>query len=275
MSSSRPQTILFHRDSTVQQVNLDVTDALIASLGTKFKEGPKYPRDGDADSWPGARLWQEVDATKVLAFLGGYATHPNATSAKAAILTDFITKMLDIGKLKQWSVALLTGGDGVGETHVFPGDFKVSSFQTRKTDDPDPPTSRDASMFAIGVLTDPKDEGIDLDDDVWRDALARTRAAWKPEPARGRVNMPNSPSGKGIREARDRLGGEADRGLLLLYSLAPYYKGKEKLPENLIVPGWDKPIMAFAIAFPSSENGIRVEYEVNLLYWMQEYGPSE
>ena len=87
--------------------------------------------------------------------------------------------------------------------------------------------------------------------------------------------MPNSPSGKGIREARDRLGGEADRGLLLLYSLAPYYKGKEKLPENLIVPGWDKPIMAFAIAFPSSENGIRVEYEVNLLYWMQEYGPSE
>jgi len=41
------------------------------------------------------------------------------------------------------------------------------------------------------------------------------------------------------------------------------------------VPGWDKPIMAFAIAFPSSENGIRVEYEVNLLYWLQEYGPSE
>ena len=58
------------------------------------------------------------------------------------------------------------------------------------------------------------------------------------------------------------------------YTLAPY-KGKEKLAENLIVPGWDKPIMAFAIAFPSAENAIRVEYEVNLLYWEQEYGPSE
>jgi hypothetical protein len=46
-------------------------------------------------------------------------------------------------------------------------------------------------------------------------------------------------------------------------------------PEDLIVPGWDKPIMAFAIAFPSAENGVRVEYEVNLLYWLQEYGPSE
>jgi len=274
-SGTRPQTILFHRDARVQAANLAATDSLIASLGMNFLTAPKYSRDGDADSWSGARLWKNVDASHVLAFLSAYATHPNATSAKAGVLADFITKMLDIGKLKQWSVALLTGGDGVGETHVFPGAFEVKSFQTRKTEDPDPPGIKDPAMFAIGVLTDPKDEGIDLDDDVWRDALARTRAAWKPEPARGRVNLPTIPSGKGIRESRDRLGGEADRGLLLLYSLAPYYKGKAMLPENLIVPGWDKPIMAFAIAFPSSENGVRVEYEVNLLYWMQEYGPSE
>jgi hypothetical protein len=274
-SGTRPQTILFHRDAKVQQANLAATDALIASLGTNFVAGPKYPRDGQADSWPSARLWTDVGAPKVLAFLGAYATHPNASSAKAAVLADFITKMLEIGKLKQWSVALVTGGEGVGETHIFPGGFEVNSFQTRKTDDPDPPSRKDPDMFAIGVLTDPKDEGIDLDDDAWRDALARTRAAWKPEPARGRLNPPSSPSGRGFREARDRLGGNVDRGLLLLYSLAPYYKGKGKLPENLIVPGWDKPIMAFAIAFPASENGIRVAYEVNLLYWMQEYGPSE
>jgi hypothetical protein len=274
-SGTRPQTILFHRDAKIQKANLDATDALIVSLGVKFLDAPKYLRDGDADSWPGARLWQDVDAPKVLAFLGAYATHPNATSAKAAVLAKFIDKMLDKGKLKHWSVALLTGGDGVGEQHVFPGGFEANSFQTRKTEDPDPPGIRESSMFAIGVLTDPKDEGIDLDDDAWRDALARTRAAWKPDPARGRVNLPSAPSGKGIREARDRLGGAVDRGLLLLYTLAPYYKGKAKLPENLIVPGWDKPIMAFAIAFPSCENGVQVEYEVNLLYWLQEYGPSE
>ncbi|WP_461596620.1 Z1 domain-containing protein [Thiomonas sp.] len=274
-SGTHPQTILFHRYAKIQKANLDATDALIASLGMKFVDAPKYPRDGEAESWPGARLWQDVDAPKVLAFLGAYETHPNADRAKAAVLADFISKMIDIEKLKQWSVALLTGGDGVGETHVFPGDFEVNSFQTRKTEDPDPPDIKDLAMFAIGVLTDPKDEGIDLDDDVWRDALARTRAAWKPDPARNRVNLPSAPSGKGIRESRDRLGGEADRGLLLLYTLAPYYKGKAKLPENLIVPDWDKPIMAFAIAFPSCENGVQVEYEVNLLYWKQEYGPAE
>jgi len=274
-SGTRPQTILFHRDAKVQEANLAAADALIASLGQKFVAGPKYGRESKADAWPGARLWTDVDANKVLTFLGTYATHPKATSANAAVLSDFITKMLDIGKLKQWSVALLTGGDGIGETHVFPGDFEVKSFQSRRTEDPDPPGIRDPAMFAIHVLTGSIDEGIDLDDDVWRDALARTRAAWKPDPARGHVNLPSSPGGKGFREARERFGGKAERGLLLLYSLAPYYRGTAMRSENLIVPGWDKPIMAFAIAFPTSENGIRVEYRVNLLYWIQEYGPSE
>jgi hypothetical protein len=273
-SGTRPQTILFHRDAKIQKTNLDATDTLIVSLGSNFVDGPKYPRDGEAESWPGARLWRDVDAAKVLAFLGSYTTHPNATSAKAEVLSDFITKMLDIGKLELWSVALLSGGDGVGEPHAFPGGFEPTAFQTRKTEDPDPPAARDPAMFAIGVLTDPKDEGIDIEDDVWRDALARTKAAWRPDPARRRLNEPTVPSGKGIREARDRRGGAADRGLLLLYTLAPY-KGKEKRPESLIVPGWDKPIMAFAVAFPSAENGIRAIYEVNVRYWEQEYGPSE
>jgi hypothetical protein len=48
-----------------------------------------------------------------------------------------------------------------------------------------------------------------------------------------------------------------------------------KARDRLIVPGWDRPIMAFAIAFPDSDKAISVEYEVNYLYWLQEYGPSE
>jgi hypothetical protein len=273
-SGTRPQTILFHRDVKVQMSNLAATDALVASLGTPSVHGPKYHREGHADSWPSARLWTDVDVSKVLTFLGAYATHPAATSANALVLADFITKMLEINQLEKWSVALLADGDGVGEPHVFAGGIDVKEFPMRTTEDPDPPGIRDPAKFAIGVLTDPADEGIDLDDDAWREALALTRAAWKPDPARGRVTLPSIPSGKGIREARDKLGGDADRALLLLYPLAPY-AGKAKVPDKLIVPGWEKPIMAFAIAFPSSENAIRVEYKVNLLYWIQEYGPSE
>jgi hypothetical protein len=273
-SGTRPQTILFHRDAKVQQQNLEAADALIASLGNPWCQPLKYARDGDSDSWPNARLWTDVHVSKVLGFLGAYATHPNATSAKASVLAEFISKMVDIAQLTQWSVALLGGGDGVGDPHAFPGTQATESFFTRKNEDPDDPEKRDPQNFAIGVLTDPKDEGIDLDDDAWHQALALTRAAWKPDSARGRVSLPSVPSGKGIREARARLGGKADRGLLLLYPLAPYV-GKVKTPEKLIVPGWSKPIMAFAIAFPASDSPISVEYEVNLLYWMQEYGPSE
>jgi len=274
-SGTRPQTILFHRDAKIQERNLGATDALIASLGSAWKQdGLKYDRDGDPDSWPNARVWKNVDADKVLSFLDAYLTHPNATSAKAALLSEFIGKMIDDGQLTQWSVALLGGGLGKGDSHTFPGGEASSAYSMRKTEDSEDPSRLDANSFAIGVLTDPKDEGIDLDDEAWRVALASTRAAWKPDPARGRVTLPDFPSGKGIREARRKLGGDANRGLLLLYPLTPYFY-KDKTPERLIVPGWSKPIMAFAIAFPGSDRPIEVEYEVNLLYWMQEYGPSE
>lgn len=268
-SGTRPQTILFHRDPKIQAGNLAATDALLASIGTPAVFGPEYERDGNVDKWKRSRLWKDVDAAKILSFLGSYATHPNATSAKAPVLADFIAKMGEIGQLKQWSVALLAEGDGVGEPHAFSGGIDIKSFPMRTPDEP-----KEAAKFAIGVLTDPSDEGIDLDDDAWREALALTRGAWKPDPARGRVSPPSIPSGKGIRMARAKLGGPTNRGLLLLYPLSPY-TGTKKLPEKLTVPSWDKPIMAFAIAFPSSDSAIRVEYEVNLLYWMQEYGPSE
>lgn len=271
-SGTRPQTILFHRDAGIQRRNLEAADALIASLGENWLQDPQYTRDGAQESWPGARLWKDVEASKVVTFLGAYETHPNATSAKAALLSEFIVKMLDIGQLSKWSVALLGGGMGEGDPHTFPGGNPSTTYSMRKTEDPDDQEKIDPKFFAIGVLTDPKDEGIDLGNDAWQDALTRTRAASKREPS----NPPAFPSGKGIRQMRGKRGGEADRGLLLLYPLTPYfYKDKNAPPERLIVPEWRKPIMAFAIAFPASDKSISVEYEVNYLYWLQEYGPSE
>lgn len=274
-SGTRPQTILFHRDAKIQAGNLAATDALLASMGPPAVVGPEYMRDGSADKWQQSTLWRDVDSSKIISFLGSYVTHPNATSAKATVLADFITKMVEIGQLKQWSVALLAEGSGVGDRHDFSSGISVQKYPMRTPDaQKNPEHPAEHAKFAIGVLTDPSDEGIDLDDDAWRKALALTLAAWKPESARGRKEPPTMPSGKGIRMAREQLGGLTDRGLLLLYPLSPY-SGKDKTPENQIVPEWDKPIMAFAIAFPSCENGIRVEYAATPLYWMQEYGQSE
>jgi hypothetical protein len=268
-SGTRPQTILFYKTLKVQAANLAATDKLVSSLGVPQVAGPEYSRTGVADRWPRSSLWRDVPASSVLSFLNEYTTHAHATSAKSPVLAEFIEKMLAIGQLSKWSVALLAEGSGVGHPHTFSDQVTIDSYPMRTPD-----KSSDSDKFAIGVLTDPSDEGIDLDDETWSQALALTQNAWKSDPARGRVTMPIAPSGKGIRLARNKAGGGADRGLLLLYPLSPY-QGKDLKEENLIVPGWNKPIMAFAIAFPSSETGIKVEYEVNQLYWMQEYGPSE
>ena len=49
-SGTRPQTLIFHRDPTIQAGNLVATDALLVSLGKQFVQGPKYLRGGQADS---------------------------------------------------------------------------------------------------------------------------------------------------------------------------------------------------------------------------------
>lgn len=270
-SGTRPQTILFHRDAKTQQRNLDATDAFVQSLGKSSIESPTYARNGSPDSWNNSRLWKDVEVAEVLDFLNNYTTHPAATSANASVLTEFITKMVDTGQLTKWSVALLVGGNGEGDEHTFPGGEPSKNFFIRKTDDPEDYELQDPRKFSIGVLTDPKDEGIDINDDVWAKALKITQDAWQPDPARGRETPPQVPSGKGIREIRGSLGGEINRGLLILYPLSPKH-ANGALKGQYIVPGWTKPIMAFAMAFPSSDNAISVVYDVNDLFWSQEHG---
>lgn len=264
-SGSRPQTILFHRNAKIQEENLAAVDALVASLGSVWKE-PKYERNGEKHQWKNTRLWTSVEVEKVQEFLSAYSTHPHASSAKAPIISEFISKMVEIGQLTMWSVALLGGGKGEGDEHSFPRGSASKDYFIRKTEDPSNLEMRDPKTFAIGVLTDPKDEGIDLSDEIWREALKKTKDAGR--------GQNNEPTGKALREIRAELGGEVDRGLLMLYPLSPYaYRDGKR--DALIVPEWSKPIMGFAIAFPASKRTIKVEYDVNLLYWKQEYGPSE
>jgi hypothetical protein len=267
-SGTRPQTILFHGDPVIQKKNLDATKRLIASMDSPPEIGVGYARNGEADNWQNTGLWRDVQVEKIQTFLNDYVTHPNATSANSTVLSDFISKMVAQGQLKRWSVALIGSGSFKGAAHEF-GPITVTSFPMRKYDIV-------KGKFSIKVLTDPKDEGIDLRDDEWRIALKLTEEAWKPDPARDRQlgKQPSKPSGKGFRVARKEIGGDADRGLLRLYPLAPC-NVNEGGQTQYVMEEWDQPVMAFAIAFPSSDEAISVEYKVNRLYWEQEFGPSE
>jgi hypothetical protein len=262
-SGTFAQTIALPRDPEQLRINLNAADALVTALGPASIFAPTQPRDDlPDDSWKRSHVWLDVPSIRVLEFLGSYLTHPRATSAKSSVLADFISRMNEIGELRLWTAALLAEGHP-GKTHKFSSGLEISTFPSRSD-------TGVAGRYSIGVLTDPSDEAIDLGLEPWRTALAATRATWKPDPARGRETPPSRPSGREVREVRGATQrGPLDRGVLLLYPLSPLNDGRQ------IVQGWDQPIFAFAMAFPASETGIKVEYKVDLLYWEQEYGPSE
>jgi hypothetical protein len=262
-SGTLAQTVALPRDPDQLRINLNAGDSLVAALGPASVFGPVQNRDDGQDKWPRSSIWRDVPSETVLDFLNSYVTHPRATSAKSSVLADFIGRMNEIGELRLWTVALVAEGHS-GKPHRFSSGLEISTYPSRSD-------TGVAGRYSIGVLTDPSDEAIDFELEPWRDALERTRAVWKPDAARGRLDPPARPSGRKIREVRGvSPAGALNRGVLLVYPLSPLSNDGKP-----IVEAWDKPIIAFAMGFPSSETGIKVEYKVDLRYWEQEYGPSE
>ena len=264
-SGSLVQTVALHREPAQLRANLAAADKLLAALGAPSETGPKRERGPAADEWRRSFLWNGASAESVLDFLRAYSTHRRAPRANSAVLADFIGQMNARHELTTWTVALLAEGHA-GKPYTFASGLEVSTFPSRSD------TGIEGS-YSIGVLTDPSDEAIDLDYAPWKNALDSTLADWAPDPARNRITPPTRPSGKKIRDLRgfgsDGIPAAPDRGLLLLYPLAPKGAGES------VVSAWDKPIIAFAISFPSSKSGVMVEYKVDHRYWEQEYGPSE
>lgn len=260
-SGSLVQTVAFRNDADGLAQNLGAADRLLAAIRLPAEAGPTRQRDDEPDEWRRSSLWRDVSSDLVMEFLRGYATPAGIERANGAVMADFIAKMNVQKELTLWTVALVAEGHA-GAPHTFANGLTVASFPSRSDRGVD-------GRYSIGVLTDPADEGIDVEQADWKRALELTLAEWKPDPARNRITPPNRPSGKKLREVKALASGVEARGLLLLYPLAP--GGAEKS----IPAGWSKPIMGFALAFPSSKSGVVVEYKVDHLYWEQEYGPSE
>jgi hypothetical protein len=259
------QTIVFRNDKQALRQNLDAADRLIRAIETSGETSPERRRgDVKPDRWDNSILWRDVPPELVIEFLNGYATPHGSPRAHSRVLSEFVMKMNLKGELMNWTVALVAEGKaGSGTPHVFAGRHEVSSFPRRShKGDKDGP-------YTIGVLTDPSDEAIDVDEDTWIEALDLTRKEWKPDPARGRHQAPARPSGKVLRDVVARRQGRKARGLLLLYPLAPSNE------QWSVCEGWTGPVMGFAMSFPASESGVVVEYEVDHLYWEQQFETTE
>ncbi len=254
------ETVTFRTD-TVDR-NYQGLQTLLSQLSNPEEE-PVRKRGGGKETWQGY-AWKDIDSALVVEFLTRYETHTSASRVNTQLLSEFISKMNEVGELKKWTVALIGSKDAKTRTPVV-DNLSVGALIRQDNE----VTGR----YSIGRLLSPRDEGIDLDESQWIAALDLSRKAFKPDPARGRIKSPESPNGPAIRFVRgfgspDGSVAPTKNGLLLLYLLDP-------VGSNAPVKQDSAPIVAFGLSFPGSKAGTKVEYKVNNVLWEQEYGHSE
>jgi len=262
------ETVSMRSDVANLDKNLGATNTLITACGSGYEKDPTRQRGDSEHPWKGF-LWNDVSSNAIADFLEAFVTHPKARKVNSVLLRDFIKSMADTGELTSWTVALMGGGSG--GSYTFANGITVDAM-TKRTADPDT-----EDRYAIGRLLSPRDEAIDLNGAAWAAALSRTQKAWNPDAARQKdglkPTMPSVPNGPSIRHVRgkgaDGVDAAPERGLLLLYPLAPKESGFKGFA------GRTDPIMAFGVSFPSSDSGVKVEYAVDHLTWTQEYGPAD
>lgn len=253
-SGSLAETVNFHCDPVTLQRNLDVARQLISSLGVPETD-PRRRRNGSVHRWKG-HLWDDVSADEVLDFLDNYSSHQEARKANSALLAKFIRSLVPRGELIHWTVALI--GGGTGENVLFGNEVAIQA--VKRT-----PYGQYPDRYSIRGLMSSRDEAISLDEEAWLRALRETRDAFRADPGRneGR-DEPEVPNGPAIRRVRPK-----EHGVLFLYAIDPALAGPHAgLPVNA------PPVIGFAVSFPASDTGVRVNYRVNNIYWEQEHGVS-
>jgi Z1 domain len=256
------ETVTFYREPVTLNRNLGAASRLISGIG-KAEVNPERVRNGSKQSWQGS-VWDGVSAADVVDFLTEYKTHPEAYKVNSPLLAEFIQSLVTEGELTNWTVALIGGGEGrwldLGES------VSVKMLQRGAH-------GAYSDRYSIGRLMSPRDEAIDLNEAAWNAALLVTRAAYRADPARNESSRePDTPNGPAIRQIRG-FGAEGvtphpDRGVLFLYAIDPSL-AEAGLPTD------SPPVIAFAISFPASHSGVKVEYKVNNVLWEREYGAAD
>jgi hypothetical protein len=266
------ETVVFHRDASQLNRNLEAVQILLESL-------PDLPPDhtplGGGKKFSGSYLWEGVPASDVISFLYRYSSHPAAHRVNGQLLGSFIERMCADGELTTWRVALIGKSDSAGDDqHPYSLTEGVALMPLTRTDKAGSP-----DRYSIGRLLSPKDESIGLSETAWAAALVETKRAWKKDPGRSKSpNEPATPSGPALRKIRG-FGAEGvaptpNVGLLLLYLLNPKTAHKDA-KVKLEFPDDSPPIAAYGISFPASDSVAKVEYVVNNIGWNSDYGPAE
>ena len=230
------ETVTFDPSEEFINHNYSLTDNFIKELGGSFSS------EGGQE---GKKIWRGIGGTKIIDFVKYYRTHPDAPRANSRMLAEYIAEQVKRGELIEWVVALSyrsrpKDGDGTFESTL--GGIPINCVEREMN-------IKDNNKFTIGRLVSPADEGIDLTSEERLVVEENIKKAGK-----------KSISGAAVRSCRPK-----ERGLMLIYPLDPNYLcGKEKLFDI------DKPIIGIALSFPESDTAIKIDYQVNNIYWNQE-----
>ncbi|AFZ19207.1 Z1 domain-containing protein [Allocoleopsis franciscana] len=233
-AGSISETTIFYKDNQINQRNFEATEELLKNLGAYIeRENDNY-------------IWKKVSFAQIIDFLSGYESHPKSRVAKTSLLTQYIKAQRPLNELVSWTVILISSqrpknrasiaGYGVGLIERQQADSSTAEYRLKKS-----------------RLLSPTDEWLDLPQPTRDAILDETRhlreLAGKPP------SSSKTPNGKVIRSKR-----LPRNGLLLLYPLDPAEIES------------DFPVIGFAVSFPNSPTARRIEYQVNNVYWEQEFG---
>jgi hypothetical protein len=248
------ETVTFHRDVNVVNLNVDAVVELLTSCGLPEESPSRSRPQGRERNWRGSYLWQGVSADKVVSLLRRMKFHPRAYRVHGELLAQYILGQNQHAELTQWSVALLSAAGGK-QGRV--GPYPLSLVQRANE------AESEAGYYAIRRLLSPEDEAIDLECDDYEAALIATQQAWTIDPGRSRRETPpEQPSGPMLRRQR-----KPQNGLLLIYPLDP-----ASVPVKDEADRPTSPIVGIGVSFPGSKTDVKVDYRVNSIYYEQELG---
>ncbi|MBC7389092.1 MAG: Z1 domain-containing protein [Opitutaceae bacterium] len=223
--SKRKETILS---------NFNATKEFIRSLPSYFEEKRN------------AYLWKDVDAQLIRPLLQKIRVSENLKAADPANLLRFIDAQLINKEYNLWRVALMNKKNSDVRENIPYQDTQLDiGCFLRNQDDKNSNTT--TYYLRKSHIISPNDEFIDLSEDEYKTAKARTTSFWKTKDKKGEPSYPN---GEIVRnEFRN-----PQMPLLIIYLLNP---------EGAKLSKGENPIMGYAISFPSSKKNTTVSYSVH------------
>lgn len=228
------ETYQLLKDKVNRHVNFVAADTLLCKLGNHELKGSNY-------------LWRNVPVDSILSFFEIFRLPSSMVKVNLRTISEYIKQVHNSGELSEWSVVLMSKPTGE-KKYDFDGYLSngmgINYFMRKSSSE----ASEHYLLRKNHILGNPRDEFIDLDEDILKDALNETNKKLKDR-------NQTYPSPKLVREKyRD-----VKHPLLIVYPLKPSSDYVTKSIDG------NEPYMSFAISFPHTNTRVAVSYSVNQL----------